>query len=76
MSLFGNARKIVDQARHYADRNSGKVHQVTDKAARFANQRTRGKYHKQIDAAVRKIDGFVDRDRKHGDPRHGDPRPR
>lgn len=73
MTLFDHARKMLDQARSYADRNSGKVHEITDKAAKFADQRTHGKYHKQIDDAVRKIDGFVDRDRKPGggaqDPR-------
>lgn len=65
MSLFDNARRMVDRARGYAGRNSDKVHKVTDKAARFVDQRTRGKYHKQIDNAVHKIDGFVDRDRRH-----------
>ncbi|MGH3911298.1 MAG: antitoxin [Pseudonocardiaceae bacterium] len=66
MSLFGNARRMVDQARSYAGRNPDKLRQVTDKAARFADKRTRGKYHKQIDDAARKVDGFVHRDRRSG----------
>lgn len=68
MSLFDNARRMVDRARSYASRNSGKVHEVTDKAAKFVDQRTHGKYHKQIGDAVRKVDGFVDRDRRRGGP--------
>ena len=33
----------------YAGRNPDKVRQITDKAARFADKRTQGKYRKQID---------------------------
>lgn len=67
MSLFSNARKLADQARSYVGRNPDKFRQITDKAARFADKRTRGKYHRQIDDAVRKVDGFVHRDRRPGD---------
>lgn len=66
MSLFRSARKLADQARNYAGRNPDKLRQFTDKAARFADKQTHGKYHKQIDDAARKVDGFVHRDRKHG----------
>lgn len=66
MGLFDNARRMVDRARGYTGRNPDKIRQITEKAARFADQRTRGKYRRQIDGAVRKVDGFVDRDRRHG----------
>ncbi|HEU0090174.1 MAG TPA: antitoxin [Pseudonocardiaceae bacterium] len=67
MSLFNSARRMVDQARSYAGRNPDKIREIADKAARFADQRTRGKYRKQIDDARRKVDGFVHRDRRPGD---------
>lgn len=72
MSLFASARRIVDQARSYASRNPQKVRETTDKVARFADQRTHGKYRKQIHNAVRKVDGFVGGGRRHG----GEPRDR
>ncbi len=59
MSLFGNARKIVDKVQRYAQQNPDKVRGITDKAARFADKRTRGKYRSQIDNAVRKVDGVT-----------------
>lgn len=67
MSLFGNARRLVDQARTYASRNPQKVQGITDKAARFADKRTRGKYRSQIDSAVRKVDGVVNKDKRRGE---------
>lgn len=66
MSLFDNARKMLGSARGYAGRNPDKVRQVTDKAARFADKRTQGKYRKQINDAVHKVDGMVHRDRRSG----------
>lgn len=63
MSVFS---RIADKARSFADRNPGKVRELTDKAARFADKRTHGRYRKQINEAVRKVDGFVRRDRGHG----------
>ncbi|HEX2298012.1 MAG TPA: antitoxin [Pseudonocardiaceae bacterium] len=66
MSLFDNARKMMGQARRYADRNPDKVRQITDKAARFADKGTQGKYRRQINDAVRKVDGMVHRDRRPG----------
>ncbi|MGH3916189.1 MAG: antitoxin [Pseudonocardiaceae bacterium] len=71
MSLFDNARRMVDRARGYAGRNPDKIRQITDKAARFADQRTRGRYRRQIDGAVRKVEGFVRGDRRHGGPGQG-----
>lgn len=66
MSLFSSARKMVDQARSYAARNPGKFRQFTGKAAQFADRRTHGRYRKQIDGAVRKVDGLVHREHRRG----------
>lgn len=68
MSLFRTARRIFDQARSYANRNPQKFRATTDKVARFADQRTHGKYRRQIDDAVRKVDGFVGGRRYPGGP--------
>jgi hypothetical protein len=35
MSLFGNARKILDKAQRYAQQNPDKIRGVTDKAAQL-----------------------------------------
>lgn len=59
MSLLNTARRVVGQARSYASRNPHKIHEFTDKAARFVDTRTNGKYRKQINDAVRKVDGFI-----------------
>ena len=72
MSLFGTARKIVDKAQRYAQQNPDKIRGITDKAARFADKRTRGRYRGQIDNAVRKVDG-VTGGGQHGGPQHGGP---
>jgi hypothetical protein len=77
MSLFDNARRMVGQLRSYPSRNPHKIREFTGKAARFADQRTKGKYHRQINDAVRKIDGFIDRNRgPGGGPHGGGPYPR
>jgi len=70
MSLFGTARKIVDKAQRYAQQNPAKIRGITDKAARFADKRTKGKYRSQIDDAVRKVDG-VTGGGPHGGPQQG-----
>lgn len=76
MSLFGNARKILDKAQRYAQQNPDKIRGITDKAARFADQRTKGKYRSQIDNAVRKVDGVTGGGPHGGPQRHGSPDPR
>ncbi len=55
MSLFNSARRVMDKAQRYARQNPDKVGRFTDKAARFADKRTHGKYRQQIDNAVRKV---------------------
>ncbi len=80
MNLFGNARKIMDKAQRYAQQNPDKIRDITDKAARFADKRTKGKYRSQIDNAVRKVDGVTGGGSHGGPPQgpssHGSPEPR
>ena len=42
-------------ARTYARRNPDKVNKMAAKAGQFIDQRTKGKYHHQIDGAMRKV---------------------
>jgi len=56
MSMFS---KIIGQVQGYAKQNPDKVSGVTDKVARFADQRSKGKYRSQIDSARRKVDGVT-----------------
>ncbi|MGH3979296.1 MAG: antitoxin [Pseudonocardiaceae bacterium] len=77
MSFIG---RLLGKAQRYARQNPDKVRGITDKAARFADKRTHGKYRRQIDQAVRKVDGVTGRghrgrrpDHRH-DPHHNDPR--
>ncbi len=42
-------------ARAYAKKNPEKVNQVVGKAAKFADDKTKGKYHQQIAGVVRKV---------------------
>ena len=45
----------AEAARRYARKNPEKARLYTDKAARFANERTKGRYQSQIDAVTRKL---------------------
>ena len=68
--------KALSKAQQYAKQHPDKVKKMTNKAARFADQRTKGKYSSQIDGAVRKVDGFTggqgnDPGREDGGPRNG-----
>jgi hypothetical protein len=42
-------------ARAYAKKNPEKVNQAVGKAAKFADDKTKGKYHQQIAGVVRKV---------------------
>lgn len=42
-------------ARSYAKRNPDKVNKMAAKAGQFIDKRTKGKYHHQIDGAMRKV---------------------
>ena len=42
-------------ARAYARKNPEKVNKMAAKAGQFIDKRTKGKYHHQIDNAVRKV---------------------
>lgn len=46
-------------ARSYARRNPDKVNKIAAKAGQFVDKRTKGKYHHQIDSAVRKVHGYT-----------------
>ncbi len=52
-------------ARTYVRRNPDKVNKVAAKAAQFIDKRTKGKYHSQIDNAVRKVHGYTGNTGKH-----------
>jgi hypothetical protein len=45
----------AEVARRYAKKNPEKVTKLADQAARFVDRRTKGRYHSQIDGAVRKV---------------------
>ncbi|MGH3995135.1 MAG: antitoxin [Pseudonocardiaceae bacterium] len=45
----------AEAARRYARNNPDKVNRWADKAGQFVDKRTKGKYHKKIDNAVRKV---------------------
>ncbi|MFB9305975.1 antitoxin [Kibdelosporangium philippinense] len=42
-------------ARRYARKNPEKVARMADKAGKFVDRQTKGKYHHQIENAVRKV---------------------
>lgn len=46
---------IAQAAYQYAKNNPDKVNKIADQAGRFIDERTKGKYHSQIDGAVRKV---------------------
>jgi MT0933-like antitoxin protein len=46
---------IAQAACWYAKNNPDKVNKIADQAGRFIDERTKGKYHSQIDGAVRKV---------------------
>ena len=49
----------AEAARRYVQRNPDKVRELTDKAARFADQQTKGKYSTQINQAKHKVAGVA-----------------
>jgi antitoxin protein of toxin-antitoxin system len=53
----------AEVARRYAKKNPEKVNKLANQAARFVDKQTKGKYHHQLDGAVRKVQQVT------GDPR-------
>jgi hypothetical protein len=53
-------------ARAYARKNPEKVNQVVGKAAKFVDDKTKGKYHQQIAGAVRKVNSVTGPDGRPG----------
>ena len=45
----------TEAARRYVKNNPDKINKFAGQAGRFVNQRTRGKYHSQIDGALRRV---------------------
>jgi hypothetical protein len=45
----------AEAARRYVKNNPEKVNRMAEKAARFVDRRTKGRYHGQIDGAMRKV---------------------
>jgi len=61
MSLFRKLAVLgvaAEAARRYAQKNPEKARELTDKAAAFADQRTKGKYHGQIESVKRSLAGL------------------
>ncbi|MGH3901149.1 MAG: antitoxin [Pseudonocardiaceae bacterium] len=52
---------IAQAACRYAKNNPDKVNRIADQAGRFVDERTKGKYHSQIDGAVRKVQDATNR---------------
>ncbi|MGH3774423.1 MAG: antitoxin [Pseudonocardiaceae bacterium] len=52
---------IAQAAVRYAKSNPDKVNKIADQAGRFVDERTKGKYHSQIDGAVRKVQDATNR---------------
>lgn len=48
-------------ARRYVMKNPDKVNKMVDRAGRFIDKRTKGKYHKTVDGAVRKMHSTTNR---------------
>ena len=57
-------------ARSYIRRNPDKVNKIASKAGQFIDKRTKGKYHHQIDNAVRKVNTMTGRQRPGGPTHH------
>jgi hypothetical protein len=57
VALAGIAQVVC----RYAKNNPDKVNKVADQAGRFVDERTKGKYHSQIDGAVRKVQDATNR---------------
>lgn len=45
----------LEAARRYVRENPDKVNKFADRVGRFVDRRTKGRYHRQVDGAVRKI---------------------
>ena len=55
----------AEAARRYVRNNPDKVNNMADKAAHFVDKRTKGKYHKHVDRAVRKVRSTTNTIHKH-----------
>lgn len=55
-------------ARAYAKKNPEKVNQAVGKAAKFVDDKTKGKYHQKIAGAVRKVNSVTGQPGHPGQP--------
>jgi hypothetical protein len=46
---------VLQAARRYVRENPDKVNRFADRVGRFVDRRTKGRYHRQVDGAVRRI---------------------
>jgi antitoxin protein of toxin-antitoxin system len=61
----------AEAARRYAKQNPDKARELTEKAARFADQQTKGRYHQHIETARRALanaGGFSEPDQAAAQP--------
>lgn len=59
MRKFAALAGTAAAARSYVRRNPDKVNRMAAKAGEFVDKRTKGKYHHQIDGAMRKVRSFT-----------------
>jgi len=45
----------IEAGRRYVRENPDKVNRFADRVARFVDKRTKGRYHRQVDGAVRRV---------------------
>ncbi|MGQ0479437.1 MAG: antitoxin [Pseudonocardia sp.] len=64
----------AEAARRYAQKNPDKVRGIADKAAKFADDRTKGKYTNQINSAKQKLNHAAGTDQQgYGQQGYGQP---
>jgi hypothetical protein len=51
----------LEAARRYVRENPDKINRYADRAGRFVDRRTKGRYHRQVDGAVRRIQSSTNR---------------
>lgn len=62
-------------ARSYLRKHPDQVNKAAEKAGQFIDKRTRGKYHHQIDTAVRRVSTMTNKSRPTQPPESTEPRP-
>lgn len=60
LTVFAGA---AEAARRYVRRNPDKINRMAGNAGNFVNRQTKGRYHKQINTAIRKVNQGTNRQR-------------